>query len=581
MEIFMENPKLTLMCACGGVALVSCATMVANDIHERRRLQFASFRKRVRESSMVQSNAQEEITGEELKVLDLSCPDLIETAMYDPDQIKTIISAYLHKACKVSQTTNCVTNALLLDPEQVKAELVSLNDRESRLLFGLPVSLKECINIKGVSTVIGLSDHVGNRNAKEDAVITKVLRYHGAIPYVKTNIPQTMLSFGSDNPVYGQTRNPLNLSFAPGGSSSGEGALIAAGGSLLGMGTDIAGSIRCPAHFCGLCGFKPTTGRVSKEGIIGVTKGQVLLNSNVGPLARDVDTCVLAMRALFSPIMYELDPNLAPIPFDQAEVKSKERLRIGYYADDGYMLPVPAVQRAVNITKQALEQAGHELVAFNVPRMEHAVDIINGGLWADGGRTWLKHLRFDRVAAAITDIYRKITYHPIVRKLISAYLFYQGQPRLAKDMLLSGGEDQSAARLWKLQYEAGNYKKEFFGKWKQLGIDVMICPAFPVVACPLASIEHMNVFWNYTVLYNLLNCPAGVVPVTKVTAYDVNKLQDYRGHYHDRWDAQVKKACEKSLGMPVAVQCVALPFRDEKCLRLMKEVEQCFSSGKK
>ena len=69
--------------------------------------------------------------------------------------------------------------------------------------------------------------------------------------------------------MYGQTRNPLNLQFAPGGSSSGEGALIGGGGSVLGMGTDIAGSIRCPASFCGLCGFKPTTGRVSKEGIIG------------------------------------------------------------------------------------------------------------------------------------------------------------------------------------------------------------------------------------------------------------------------------------------------------------------------
>jgi len=140
-------------------------------------------------------------------------------------------------------------------------------------------------------------------------------------------------------------------------------------------------------------------------------------------------------------------------------------------------------------------------------------------------------------------------------------------------MQMSGGEDQSALRAWNYQHKADIYKKLFFEKWNKLDLDAIICPSFPIAACNLEEINHINVFWSYTVLYNLLNCPAGVVSVSKVTTEDVNKLKSYRGHYGDPWDEKIKIANKNSNGMPISVQCVTLPFEDEKCLKLMKEVE--------
>jgi len=250
---------------------------------------------------------------------------------------------------------------------------------EDKVLYGIPVSLKECFDVQAVSTTLGFSNNILKKRPVEDSVVVKVLKHHGAVPFVKTNISQSMLSFGSNNPIYGQVRNPHDPNFSPGGSSSGEGALISSGGSLLGIGTDIVGCIRCPAHMCGCHGFKPTTGRVSHIGCHGPTEGQKLVTSSIGPLARDVDSLVLCCQALFSPIMHKLDPTVCPLPFNFKVYQSKEKMRIGYYLDDGYMLPVPACQRAVIIAKEALLRSGHTLVPFSVQNIENAIDISNAG----------------------------------------------------------------------------------------------------------------------------------------------------------------------------------------------------------
>jgi len=237
------------------------------------------------------------------------------------------------------------------------------------------------------------------------------------------------------------------------------------------------------------------------------------------------------------------------------------------------MLPVPACQRAVIVAKEALLRAGHILVPFSVPNVENAIDISNAGLWAEGGKSWLNNLKNDVISSSIQAVVSKLMRSSINRYLIATYYYWKGFTRLSRDMQISGGEDQSALRAWNYQQKADIYKNMFFEKWNKLHLDAIICPSFPIVACKLEEINHINVFWSYTVLYNLLNCPAGVVNITNVTTDDISRLRNYRGHYDDPWDEQIKNANKNSNGMPISVQCVSLPYEDEKCLKLMKEVE--------
>lgn len=159
----------------------------------------------------------------------------------------------------MNKGTNCVTS-YLSDCETQLSQVP-----RQGLLYGVPVSLKECFSYKGQDSTLGLSLNE-SVPSECDCVVVQVLKLQGAVPFVHTNVPQSMLSFDCSNPLFGQTTNPWKSSKTPGGSSGGEGALIGSGGSPLGLGTDIGGSIRFPSAFCGICGLKPTGNRLRYGG---------------------------------------------------------------------------------------------------------------------------------------------------------------------------------------------------------------------------------------------------------------------------------------------------------------------------
>uniref|UniRef100_H2Z8W1 Amidase domain-containing protein n=1 Tax=Ciona savignyi TaxID=51511 RepID=H2Z8W1_CIOSA len=145
--------------------------------------------------------------------------------------------------------------------------------------------------------------------------------------------------------------------------------------------------------------------------------------------------------------------------------------------------------------------------------------------------------------------------------------------RLGQDLILHKGGDRSTTRLWALGRQAAAFANEYMNEWNNLKLDVLICPPYPLVACPKGSITHATSLASYTGLYNLLNFPAGVVPVTKVTQKDIDALNHFTGHYGDAWDKHNKEVTKGSIGMPVGVQCVAPTWKDELCLKLMRELE--------
>ncbi|NWY25740.1 VDHAP protein, partial [Pheucticus melanocephalus] len=224
------------------------------------------------------------------------------------------------EALEVNREVNCVTDFIHGCEDQLQK---LKKQKEKGLLYGIPISIKDHINCKGHISSGGMVKFLGQVK-EEDSVIVQVLKHQGGIPFVKTNIPQTMINYDCSNLIFGQTLNPLNPQKSPGGSSGGEGALIAGGGSILGMGSDVAGSIRLPSSFCGLCGLKPTGNRISSvpapahlAAMTGDRPFVLAVTGVLGPMARDVDSLALCMKALLCQEMFQLDPSVPPIPFNE------------------------------------------------------------------------------------------------------------------------------------------------------------------------------------------------------------------------------------------------------------------------
>src|SRR5579863_9046274 len=198
-------------------------------------------------------------------------------------------------------------------------------------LDGMPVTFKECFDIEGRPTTLGIPAW-RDRVATRDAAMVTLVREAGAVVLGRTNLSQTMLFAEASNPVYGRTNNPWSAAHTPGGSSGGEGAAIAAGMSPLGVGTDIGGSIRTPAHFCGVAGFKPSLDRLPMRGYRTVLAGQEAVRGMGGPLARTVGDLTLFFRALDAARLAELDPRVPPLSFGDPEAVRLEGLAVGVWA---------------------------------------------------------------------------------------------------------------------------------------------------------------------------------------------------------------------------------------------------------
>ncbi|XP_038616072.1 fatty-acid amide hydrolase 1 [Tachyglossus aculeatus] len=480
---------------------------------------------------------------------------------------EAVLHTYLNKAWQVNKDINCVTDYL----DECESQLEEVKKQKARgLLYGVPVSIKECFAYQGHDSTLGLSKYLGEPDT-EDSVVVQVLKKQGAIPFVKTNVPQSMFSFDCSNVLFGRTLNPWNPAKTPGGSSGGEGALIAAGGSILGLGTDIGGSIRFPSSFCGICGFKPTGDRISRQGLKGCVYGQKSVNLAVGPMARDVDSLALCMRALLCEDMFSLDPTVPPVPFNEKVYASTQPLRIGYYQSDNFTMPSPAMERAVLETKQRLEDAGHTLVPFlpeDVPSVMQ--DLAPSGLFSDGGETFLENFKGDQVDSCLSDLVL-ILKIPNWLKWLLALFIKPLAPRMSS--FLNNMRARSARDLWKVHHEIKEYRHSIITQWKKENLDVVLCPMLgPALSNNYPGKATGAV--SYTMLYNCLDFPAGVVPVSNVTQQDEDKLAQCRGYFLDIWDKMFQKGLVGSVGLPVAVQCVALPWHDEACLRLMREVER-------
>jgi amidase len=238
---------------------------------------------------------------------------------------------------------------------------------------GLPISIKDNFNILGIDSTIGFASLVNNP-ATCNSILVEMLQDAGAVLYCKTNVPTAMMIAESINNVFGRTVNPLNRSLTPGGSSGGESALIAFGGSPLGVGTDIGGSLRIPAACTGTFTLRPSFGRFptlrSRSGLA----GQEAVQSVSGPMARSLRDCILFSEVVVAAQPWLHDPQCLPIPW--RPLQRKEKLKLGVMWSDGICIPTPPVQRALEETVNKLKAAGQEIVDWAPEGHKQAIELL-------------------------------------------------------------------------------------------------------------------------------------------------------------------------------------------------------------
>ncbi len=312
---------------------------------------------------------------------------LIRSRVVSPVEV---LEAHLRRIERLNPQLNAIVT---LAPDALDraraAESALTTGGEIGTLHGVPLTVKDTIETEGVRTTSGsrlLTEHIPVR----DAAVVARLKSAGAIVCGKTNTPEMAAYYECDNPVFKRTNNPYDLSRTSGGSSGGEAAAIAACLSPGGIGSDLAGSIRLPAHFCGIAGLKPTMGRVSMDGHIPAATGPLSLGACIGPMARSVADLSLLFGVMADAAPSEISGQDASLDRDTAGLQG---LRVAWYTDDGVAPVTRETRDAVLASAKALSDRGLEVDEARPPGV------------ADGFRLWIE-LFARAVTAQLREFYR-------------------------------------------------------------------------------------------------------------------------------------------------------------------------------
>jgi amidase len=429
-----------------------------------------------------------------------------------------LVDAHLARINHVNPALNAVAE-VLRDAALWEAALADGRRQSGASLSpldGVPFSVKDSIEVAGTVCTAGTA---GLRNAPpspRDATLVARLRAAGAIPIARTNLPELLFAFESDNVFRGRTSNPYDLSRTSGGSSGGEAALIAACGSPCGLGSDAAGSVRLPAHFCGIAGLKPTSGRLPRTGHMPPSGGWIETLWQIGPMARRVeDLC--AMLPLLLGADGE-DHTVVPMPYRDPSRLSLRDLRIAFHVDNGI---AAAGEETVEVVRRAARALAGDVLAIEErrpPGIEQSYDLEMKMIGPDGGdglRAFLK-------AVGSTQTHR----------LLEGWI---GKLEPYRTTVTGFAESwQSLDR-----FRAGMCR--FLAQYDAILSPVCANPALPHGA----SIEEENFRgFSYTMTHNLTGWPAAVV-----------------------------RCGQSSGGLPIDVQIAAHPWREDVALAIAGRLE--------
>ncbi|MGI9610388.1 MAG: amidase [Acidimicrobiia bacterium] len=506
-------------------------------------------------------------------IIGLSASALAERIRAGELSAAEVTNAHIRRIEEVNPRLNAVVIPLF---DEARAQASGADEalrrgEEIGPLHGVPVTIKEQYRVAGTQTTLGATKQIGNVYDDQGPLVTK-LRTAGAIVLGKTNIIQTLAGWESDNPVYGRSSNPWNLDRSPGGSSGGEAAIVAAGGSALGLAGDFGGSTRLPAHFCGVHGFKPTSGRLSNEdfasGLLG--NGQEVFIPQPGPIARTMADLRLAMALFAETSMQATSDLVPPVPWaDPAGIRIAG-LRIGMYTDNGYFPVSPAVRRAVEDAADALRALGATVEQVSPPNPEEGVRLFLRAVSAGGGTDYFRLLGNEKPIPQVAGMFRSLRLPAAMRPAVAKMMELRGQDSVAEQ--IRNVQRCSAEEYQKIVEARNAYRAAYTRTLNEGSFSAVICPPVALPAFTHGSSEHLFPAVSYAFVYNVLGAPAGVVSITKVRPSE----ESTREVGKDMADIIARQVEEDSTGLPLGVQVVARHWDDDIVLAVMAALEQQF-----
>ncbi len=440
-----------------------------------------------------------------------------------------VARAHLDRIERLNPTLNAFVDC---QPENVlcqarDAEKAILRGDHFGPLHGVPVSIKSSIDVAGHRCEAGTRLRAGYI-AAADAPLVARLRAAGAVILGVTNTPELLMAWETDNLLYGRTNNPWDVARTAGGSSGGEAAAIAAGLSAGGVGSDGGGSIRVPAHFCGICGLKPTPGRIPSTGHFPKSGGPFALIGVVGPMARTVED----VRTLFEVMAGwdDGDPCAAPVELREIQETALRGINIGFFEDDGRTPVTRETRSSLNHAASLLSSCGFPVEPFRPEGLEPARRLWWEFFGTAGGMILGPMILESTLRGHESEL------SPILREFQS---WTSAAPAHTGDSLLAAWLGRDAVR------------EEILLQMRK----------YPVLICPVAAIpafhhgerewqvegktvKYLDA-WSYCEWFNLLGFPAAVVPM---------------GYSEE--------------GLPIAVQIVGRPWQEEVVLAVAAELER-------
>lgn len=487
------------------------------------------------------------LTEKEFEITDTPGYKLLDKIAKGELKCVEVFKAYAKRATIAHQFTNCALQLFTdegLERAKFLDEYYQKNGKTIGPFHGLPISLKEQINYRGKSCHASYVSHI-DLICEDHGATAKILERLGAVFYIRTNQPQTMMHLDSDNNFIGFSRNPFNLALSPGGSSSGEGALVGFGGSSVGIGSDIGGSIRGPAAFSGCQGLRPSSKRVCLLGGLSGGAGQESVMAVSGPMTRSIEDIDYWMKHYINDGKpWEVDQNALRMPWRDVPTPKPADLTIAVMYDDGLVKPTPPMARGLKETVAKLEKAGVKIIEFKPIKTDLAYETVNKMYNCDGNY--------------------------MHRKLLAE----SGEPlkKLTKWSLNfgDGAKAYSVAENRQLNMIRDKLRQEYTRYLVDNKVDFILSPSYNNVAPRPGAVYN----WSYTSLFNILDLPtlafqSGVFQDPSIDKWD---LKDYK--FRSALEELELSGYDPELfkGAPVGLQLSGKRYFDEEVVAAGKTI---------
>ncbi|KAG2365968.1 amidase signature domain-containing protein [Suillus spraguei] len=488
------------------------------------------------------------LNAQELTITELDATAVCQKIAAGELTAVEVVTAFGKRAAIAHQLTACLMDFFMDEGIRQAQQLDEYFQKEGKVigpLHGLPISVKGHFPLKGT---VGCGGFLVNmETSTEDCDMTSILRSLGAVFYVKTNQPQSLMHLESKSSYGRVVFEPHNTNLTPGGSSGGESALVAMKGSCMGLGTDGGGSIRGPCAHCGIYGIRPSSRTTPAHGLLWYQPGQDGIFPATGPMCRSARDMRLFLEAVLGANPALRDPEILPIPLKVPDLTQK-KLRVGIMMHDGVVMPHPPTIRALNLVKEKLEASSEVEVVDYIPYdHDRGFSIIRELYYEDGGATVRRILE-----ESGEDM------HPLTEWVISPPV-----------------KNHDAAQVWKLRDQRDTYRREYSDYWRSQNVDVVVCPPFQGTA----SRHDTTKYIGYTAIWNLLDYPGAVFPTGLVAdpAIDIYQESPTPMSAVDEYNISLYDAAIFK-GAPVSLQTVSRRFNDGLVLAAQDVIERILKS---